>query len=1125
MATRAGAYAPRKFESANKDERYLLMDYVTYHDYTNNITFQGDTTYLISDGVVITSGTTTFEGGTVIKYNTNGSYITILGGTGCQINWQAANYLPVVMTSMNNQNLGEGIPGSTGSPAAGDYLTAICFDGIGPSTTMSHFQISYAQEPIVTEIPSITITDGQIVNSSYGIRYYGSSGATVNIYNLLFANVPAALYDWGQSVTWKALNTTFGGDTATAATLLQTSYYGDTVLLTNCILANLNQFVNSGYASPGGACNGFYSNGPAAFGTNAVTTNTLPFQTVGAGGYYLTTNCCFIGVGTNAIDPNLPADIQDKTVFPPNTNLWGYTIFTPVTLSNQVARDDGAAPSLGYHYDSLDYALNLAVSGTTLTILPGTAVAGSGPGYAILLNSGAVVNCQGTATNLCVMTRYTTVQEQSNTNWSGAWTALFDPHSISISSVSLRFKELTELTSENYLYSSASFPFNLRDCQVLNGAFYTYGTPLSVTNCLFRRPLFSLNDGGGTSHQFYNNLVLYGNFSANHTVSGTWTFDDNLFDHVAITRGSVAVTEANNAYATNSTNCSALLTSTQGANDRVFSASPAYMAGTLGDYYYSATNTQLYHVGSRSASAAGLYHYTVTPDNVIDGTNTVSIGFHYVATDANGNPLDTSGTGVPDYILDANGNGVYDSGDFANWQSPFTIFDQGTNLLGFVPPNVRLAYWKFEGSYTSQGGDVATVTNAMALPTNTISGQCASFSATNSGLFYNQSVFNCSNGTVRFWFQPNWTNGHSGAPDSAWFFQLDNGPANFEFGFEDTGNDLSLQAFNGANGSYNAFAGMDEENTLTPGAPTLFTNHLWTQIAMTWSRTNIAVYTNGALLATRQVPYNMIINPSNVPAIWGSGGLLYYPSGSISGGMSLGNTYGSNACVLGQIDELETFNYPLTPQQIAAGFPTFGGTNANTNDAIYIGVSDMLQTNVYGTTNPQVRLGYWKFDSPLLYSEQGQMPLWATNVGLSNGWNGTALSVGSATGSGIAFTDVYTNGWENINCKNGTVRFWYKPNATGALAPLVYVGNQSTGNEWELYFTGTGGNTLTFHTSSSGVGSSLLSYPVTFSTSNWTQIALTYSLSTSSLYINGVNATNGSGVTNVPPPGTAPLGW
>ena len=54
-----------------------------------------------------------------------------------------------------------------------------------------------------------------------------------------------------------------------------------------------------------------------------------------------------------------------------------------------------------------------------------------------------------------------------------------------------------------------------------------------------------------------------------------------------------------------------------------------------------------------------LYHYTVTTNNFIEGTNTVSIGFHYVVTDADGIPISMPGDGIPDYLADANGDGRF----------------------------------------------------------------------------------------------------------------------------------------------------------------------------------------------------------------------------------------------------------------------------------------------------------------------------------------------------------------------------------------------------------------------------------------------------------------------------------
>jgi hypothetical protein len=124
----------------------------------------------------------------------------------------------------------------------------------------------------------------------------------------------------------------------------------------------------------------------------------------------------------------------------------------------------------------------------------------------------------------------------------------------------------------------------------------------------------------------------------------------------------------------------------------VLSNSPAYQTGALGQYYYPA-NLALIHAGSRTAGAAGLYHYTVTTNNVIEGTNMVSIGFHYIATDSNGNPLETYWQGIADYLADTNGElGTWEMYYFGHLGlDPNASFDgQGNTVLydyqhGLVP--------------------------------------------------------------------------------------------------------------------------------------------------------------------------------------------------------------------------------------------------------------------------------------------------------------------------------------------------------------------------------------------------------------------------------------------------------
>ena len=138
----------------------------------------------------------------------------------------------------------------------------------------------------------------------------------------------------------------------------------------------------------------------------------------------------------------------------------------------------------------------------------------------------------------------------------------------------------------------------------------------------------------------------------------------------------------NNAY----WNCNKQLNPTN-ASDLTLSSAIAYQTGPLGIFYQLA-NSPLVNTGSCTADLAGLYHYTVTTNLVggfeIKETNSVvDIGLHYVAVDANGNPIDTNGDGIPDYLSDANGNGAVDSGEIG-WN---ITGDLGLKVLITRPKN------------------------------------------------------------------------------------------------------------------------------------------------------------------------------------------------------------------------------------------------------------------------------------------------------------------------------------------------------------------------------------------------------------------------------------------------------
>jgi hypothetical protein len=105
--------------------------------------------------------------------------------------------------------------------------------------------------------------------------------------------------------------------------------------------------------------------------------------------------------------------------------------------------------------------------------------------------------------------------------------------------------------------------------------------------------------------------------------------------------------------------------------------------------YYQATNGPLINKGSTTADQLGLYQYTVTTNLVggleIKETNSVvDLGYHFVAVDSNGIPIDTSGDGTADYLADVNGNNSGGTGSWTNYISPNGL--NGANgLMVFTP--------------------------------------------------------------------------------------------------------------------------------------------------------------------------------------------------------------------------------------------------------------------------------------------------------------------------------------------------------------------------------------------------------------------------------------------------------
>ena len=219
---------------------------------------------------------------------------------------------------------------------------------------------------------------------------------------------------------------------------------------------------------------------------------------------------------------------------------------------------------------------------------------------------------------------------------------------------------------------SGSGTVNIRDSQfvqcrtAINNS--DGGTVTLMNNLFYYSAIANFATNLQSTLALSNNLVFGTTVNLPQPSDTVWYAFNNDFDTCAITNSTL--TNGYNAYL----NCDGRLEPTN-AFDIVSTNSLAWQTGPLGDFYQP-TNSPLIQMGSTTADQVGLYHYTVTTNQVVEGTNTVSIGYHYVAVDANGNPLDTDGDGIPDYMEDANGNGVYDTGDISNWQT----FDSANGL-------------------------------------------------------------------------------------------------------------------------------------------------------------------------------------------------------------------------------------------------------------------------------------------------------------------------------------------------------------------------------------------------------------------------------------------------------------
>jgi hypothetical protein len=651
--------------AAYRPKRGVVLDYVTHYTASqNNYIFRADTTYYI-DGQVTLGGTTTLEGGTVIKFN-NANYAQLrITGSGAKINCLTSSYRPAILTAKDDQSLGEQIYYSGSSPS-GYYATyGIYFDyaSSGVLSTLHDVRISHANTAIYYYSGSgHTLTHSAIMKCGTGIDAYS---AEVRVRNALIHSNYTAFASYSSYPTIRAEHITVN----------QCDYlnYG----------ANTTFYITNSLLVANGSVT-YY----ALYGQNynIVSAGTPVFQTVGAGSHYLLDNA-YRNAGTATIDPALAADLKTKTTYPPIVLAGDFTL--PTVLSPQAQRDTDL-PDLGYHPDPIDYAWSGLNLSSTLILTNGVAVAIYGPKGTTLL-PGAKFISEGDPLRLNRVCRYNAAQENSITWGTSASTmSLFNLTNTgaTLPEVRMRFTDislLADVSSEQYIIESANaYPIGVlafTDCHLRGGYINlaNHGTnaqtaTIAFTNNFLQRVNFTMRQAynGDTTPaplHFWNNLVV----GSILTLQGgtvpqiaAWTARDNFFDAVTISASTFG--NSHNAYTT-----AATLPGTTG-NDQV-SIVPNYVTSALGTNYYGTSPplSNLVNAGSRNRDAAALYHYTVLAAQTKEGEDTgsavVDIGFHFIAL-STGLPKDSDSDGIPDFVENRSGTGVFTSGiDPSDWTS------------------------------------------------------------------------------------------------------------------------------------------------------------------------------------------------------------------------------------------------------------------------------------------------------------------------------------------------------------------------------------------------------------------------------------------------------------------------
>jgi len=185
-----------------------------------------------------------------------------------------------------------------------------------------------------------------------------------------------------------------------------------------------------------------------------------------------------------------------------------------------------------------------------------------------------------------------------------------------------------------------------------------------------------------------------------------------------------------------------------------------------------------------------------------------------------------------------------------------------------------------------------------------------------------------------------------------------------------------------------------------------------------------------------------------------------------------------------------------------------------------------------GPTN--IVLESWSFyDHTNWLDDDGYSPVSFTNIAYSPLGDFQSMMVDTNVPAWLQYNVVENDGWTNLTIQQGTVTFWFAPGSwsstnlggtgPGEYGRLLEVGSYTTNSSYGLWsiYVDSGGNNLYFSAQTNDLSSSLTTYisaPISWTTNFFHFVALTYCATNTTLYFDGVPATNGPGVTVYPGP-------